>query len=198
MRVEVIDMDTLTRNWWIVLLRGVAGVLFGLVTLFAPGISLVALVALFGAYAFVDGVLALVSAVRRRGAHTPWWALVLHGIVGVAAGVVTFFWPGLTALALLFLIAGWMLATGALSIAAAIRLRKAIEGEWLLALAGVASMAVGLMVALFPGAGALAVVLWIGAYALLLGGLLIALSIRLQKWRRAHAHGERALGVVTG
>jgi uncharacterized membrane protein HdeD (DUF308 family) len=186
MEPEIIDIDTLAHNWWAVLLRGIAAVLFGIIAFVAPGISVVALIALFGAYAFADGLLSLVSAIRRRTASAPWGALVLHGLVGVAAGIVTFVWPGLTAIALLYLIAFWSLAAGVLQIVAAIRLRKSIEGEWLLALSGLASMALGVLVVMFPGPGALTLVWWVGAYALVLGVLLIGLSIRLNSWRRTH------------
>jgi uncharacterized membrane protein HdeD (DUF308 family) len=193
MRVPVVDVDSLSRNWWAVSLRGLAGILFGIITFFAPGISLAALVLLFGAYAFADGVLAIVSAVRRRGADR-WWLLLLEGLVGIAAGVLTFLWPGITALALLYVIAAWALVTGAFEIAAAIRLRKAITGEWLLALSGVFSIALGVLLVLFPGPGALAVVIWIGAYAFVFGALLFALGLRLRgvgspRTRGAPAHG---------
>jgi uncharacterized membrane protein HdeD (DUF308 family) len=184
-RVAVVDADTLARNWWAVVLRGVTGILFGLVTFVAPGISLAALVLVFGAYALVDGVLAIVSAVRRRGASDRWWVLLLAGLAGVGAGVVTLVWPGITALALLYMIAAWALLTGALEIAAAIRLRKAITGEWLLLLSGIVSIGLGVLLALFPGPGALAVVLWIGAWALVFGVLLIALGLRLRSWGRS-------------
>lgn len=179
MSIAVIAVDTLSRNWWAVLLRGVAGVLFGIATFLAPDISLAALVLLFGAYAFVDGVFGVASAVRRRDTSDNWWLLLLEGLVGVAVGVLTVVWPGITALALLFLIATWALITGALELGAAIRLRKAINNEWLLALSGLASIVFGALLLLFPAAGALAVVLWIGAYALIIGVLLIALGIRL-------------------
>jgi len=135
--VEALDVDTLARNWWAVLLRGIAGILFGIATFFAPAISLAALVLLFGAYSLVDGVFAIASAIRRRGDAERWWLLLLEGVAGVAAGVLTFIWPGITAIALLYLIAAWALVTGALEIAAAIRLRKIITDEWLLVLAGV-------------------------------------------------------------
>src|SRR5213593_2631621 len=135
MRIPIVDLDTLVLNWWAVLLRGIAGVLFGVVTFIQPGISLVALVLVFGAYAFADGVLALVSAIRRHSTTDRWWVLLLEGLVGVAAGVVTLMWPGITAVALLYVIAAWALVTGGFEIAAAIRLRKAIDDEWLLALA---------------------------------------------------------------
>ena len=183
--IAVIDVGTLARNWWVVLLRGVAGIIFGLATFFAPEISLTALVLVFGAYAFLDGVLALISAIRRRGATDHWWLLVLEGVMGVAVGVLTFVWPDITALALLYLIAAWALVTGGLEIAAAIRLRKVITGEWLLVLTGIASVALGVLLILFPEPGALAVVLWIGAYALVSGVLLIALGIRLRSWAKS-------------
>jgi uncharacterized membrane protein HdeD (DUF308 family) len=179
MSIAVIAVDTLSRNWWAVLLRGVAGVLFGIATFLAPDISLAALVLLFGAYAFVDGVFGIASAVRRRDTSDNWWLLLLEGLVGVAVGVLTVVWPGITALALLFLISTWALITGVLELGAAIRLRKAISNEWLLALSGIASIVFGALLLLFPAAGALAVVLWIGAYALITGVLLIALGIRL-------------------
>ncbi|HEX5962620.1 MAG TPA: HdeD family acid-resistance protein [Gemmatimonadales bacterium] len=192
MRIPLVDVDSLARNWWVVLIRGLIGILFGLVTFFAPAISLAALVIVFGAYAFADGVFAIISAVRRRGTDR-WWLLLLEGVVGIAAGVVTLLWPGITALALLYLIAAWALVTGALEIAAAIRLRKAITGEWLLALSGVVSIALGVMLALFPGPGALALVIWIGAYAFVFGALLIGLSFRLRslgpRGRPQAAHG---------
>lgn len=183
--VEVLEIDTLARNWWAVLLRGIAGILFGVATFFAPAISLAALVLLFGAYAFVDGILTLVSALRNRATNERWWVLLLEGLTGVLAGVVTFIWPGITALALLYLIAAWALITGALELAAAIRLRKVIDHEWLLVLSGIASIGLGVLLAMFPGAGALAVVLWIGAYALVFGVLLVALGFRLRSWERS-------------
>jgi len=186
MRVPIVDVDTLSRNWWVVLLRGLAGILFGVSTFFAPGISLAALVLVYGAYAFADGVLAIVSGIRRRGTSDRWWLLLLEGVVGVIAGLVTLFWPGITALALLFVIAAWALVTGAFEIAAAIQLRKSIKDEWLLALSGVLSIVFGVLLVLFPGAGALAVVIWIGAYAFLFGTLLVVLAFRL---RAAGRHG---------
>jgi uncharacterized membrane protein HdeD (DUF308 family) len=180
--VEVLEVDTLMRNWWVVLLRGLAGIFFGIATFFAPAISLAALVLLFGAYALVDGVLTLISALRNRATNERWWVLLLEGLTGVIAGVLTFIWPGITALALLYLIAAWALVTGALEIAAAIRLRKVIDHEWLLVLSGIASIVLGVLLAMFPGPGALALVFWIGAYALVFGVLLVALGFKLRSW----------------
>ena len=183
MAIAIIDVDALSRNWWAVALRGVAGVLFGIATFVAPGLSLAALVLLFGAYAFVDGIFGIVSAIRRRGTSDRWWLLLLEGLVGVAVGVITLFWPGITALVLLYLIAFWALVTGVLELSVAVRLRQVITNEWLLVLVGLASIALGVLLLLFPGAGALAVVFWIGAYAFVVGILLIALGFRLRSLR---------------
>jgi uncharacterized membrane protein HdeD (DUF308 family) len=185
MRVPVIDVDSLAHNWWVVVLRGLAGMAFGLVTFFAPGISLAALVLVFGAYAFADGVLAIISAFRRDSSTGErWWLLLLEGIAGIGAGVVTLLWPGITAIVLLYVIAAWALVTGFLEIFAAIRLRKAISGEWLLILSGILSVALGVLLVLFPGPGALALVIWIGAYAFVFGALLLALGLRLRALKR--------------
>ena len=183
MRVPVIDVDMLARNWWLFLLRGIAGIAFGLITFFAPGISLAALVLLFGAYALADGVFAIWSAIRRHG-EDRWWVLLLQGLLGIAAAAVTLLWPGITALALLFVIAAWALVTGVLEIAVAIRLRKAITNEWLLVLSGIASVVLGVLLVLNPAVGALVVVLWIGAYALVSGALLVGLGFRLRREQR--------------
>jgi uncharacterized membrane protein HdeD (DUF308 family) len=193
MQAPFIDVDTLTRNWWVVLLRGIAGVVFGIATFFAPGVSLAVLVLLFGAYALMDGVLAVITAVRRRSVSDRWWMLLLEGFVGIAAGLATLVWPGITALALLYIIAAWALLTGAFEIAAAIRLRKIITGEWLLVLSGIASIGLGILLMIFPGPGALVMVLWIGAYAFVFGILLIALSLRLRSLGRSRTpHAARA------
>jgi uncharacterized membrane protein HdeD (DUF308 family) len=196
MRVPVIDLDSLSPNWWVVVLRGLAGMMFGLVTFFAPGISLAALVLVFGAYAFADGVLAIISAIRRERPGERWWLLLLEGIAGIAAGVVTLLWPGITALVLLYVIAAWALVTGVLEIALAIRLRKAIKGEWLLILSGILSVALGVMLVLWPGPGALALVIWIGAYAFVFGSLLLALGLRLRSLRPSTGTPRTVPGVA--
>jgi uncharacterized membrane protein HdeD (DUF308 family) len=183
MSIAVMDVESLARNWWAVVLRGIAGILFGLMTFFAPGISLAALVLLFGAYAFTDGIFSLVAAARHRGGE-PWWMLLLHGLAGVGAGVVTLIWPAITALALLYVIAFWALITGGFEIAAAIRLRQVLTGEWLLILSGIASVGLGILLVLFPGPGALALILWIGAYAFVSGAFLMALGFKLKSWSK--------------
>jgi uncharacterized membrane protein HdeD (DUF308 family) len=195
-RRVAVDVDGLSRNWWVVLVRGIVGILFGIVTFFAPGITLAALVLVFGAYAFVDGVLTLVSAIRRRSTTDRWWILVLEGIAGILVGIATLFVPGITALVLLYLIAAWALVTGILELAAAIRLRKVITNEWLLALGGIVSILLGVLLIASPGAGALAVVIWIGAYAFVFGALLIGLSLRLRTLGTPRHRPQAAHGVA--
>jgi len=171
----------LVQNWWAIALRGVVALIFGLLSLIWPGLSLAALVLLFGAYALVDGIFALIAAMRRAEAHMRWAPFAWEGVFGIAAGVVTFFWPGITALVLLYFIAAWAVLTGIFKIAAAIRLRKEITDEWALGLNGVASIIFGIVLIVFPGAGALALIWLIGAFAILFGLLLLALALRLRK-----------------
>jgi len=193
---DAVDVDTLVHNWWVVLLRGIAGILFGILTFVSPAISLGALVLLFGAYSFADGVLAIISAIRNRAESERWWIVLIQGLAGVGAGLVTLLWPGITALALLAVVAAWALVIGGLEIAAAIRLRKVITGEWLLVLSGIASIILGVLLALFPGPGALALVIWIGAYAIVSGVLLVALALRLRSWGREHTGRQMAHGMA--
>ena len=178
------ERSSLAANWWAIALRGVAGILFGVLTFVVPGLTLAALVLLFGSYAIVDGVLNIVAALRRRRAgEPPWWALLLEGVVSVAAGVVTFAWPGLTTVVLLYVIAGWAIITGAFEMAAAVRLRQRVEGEGWLVFSGILSIALGVLLMAAPATGALALVLWIGAYAIVFGALLVVLAFRLRRWQ---------------
>ncbi|HET7620935.1 MAG TPA: HdeD family acid-resistance protein [Gemmatimonadaceae bacterium] len=186
-------MNLLARNWGWMMLRGAAALIFGLLTLFNPGITLVVLVIFFGAYAIVDGIFAIVTALASRRAERHWVALLINGLLSLAVGIVTFVWPGITAFALLYLIAAWALITGVMEIATAIRLREMIRGEWLLILAGALSILFGIVLFFRPGAGALAVVLWIGAYAVVFGILLIALAFRLRSWLKGEGGGTAAL-----
>jgi uncharacterized membrane protein HdeD (DUF308 family) len=183
MRIPISEVEVWTVSWWSLVLRGLAGVAFGILSFVAPGISLAALVLWFGAYAFVDGIFAIVMAFRKTD-RGRWGALLLQGIIGIGAGVATLLVPIVTALALVYLVATWAIITGVLEIVTAVRLRKVIEGEWLLGLSGLLSVALGVSLALFPGPGALALMVWIGAYALLSGTALIALGVRARSWRR--------------
>ncbi len=177
-------LTLLTMNWWALAIRGVFAVLFGVLAFVWPGLTLTVLVLLFGAYAIADGLFAIVAALSSSDRAARWWTLLLQGVLGVIAGLVTFLWPGITTLFLLYLIAFWAIFTGGFQIAAAIRLRKELTGEWLLALGGAASIAFGVLLLLFPGAGALAVVWWIGAYAIVFGVLLLTLALRLRRRHR--------------
>jgi uncharacterized membrane protein HdeD (DUF308 family) len=179
-----IDADLLARNWWALVLRGVAGIIFGILAFVMPVVTLAVLVLLFGAYALVDGIFNIIAAATGRSGARPWWELVLAGLVGIGAGLVTFFMPGLTALALAYVIAAWAIVTGVLEIVAAVRLRKAITNEWWLGLSGALAIVFGGLLLLAPGAGALAMVLWIGAYAVVYGIALVVLGVRL-RGRRA-------------
>jgi uncharacterized membrane protein HdeD (DUF308 family) len=178
-------ITAVARNWWVFLVRGLAAILFGILAFIWPGITLFVLVLFWGAYALVDGIFALIAAFSGQAAQQRWWVLLLEGLLGIAAGIVTFLWPGMTAIALLYLIAAWAIVGGVLEIAAAIRLRQEIEGEWLLALSGVASIIFGVLMVIWPGAGALAVVWLIAGYAIVFGVLMIALAFRLRSWSKS-------------
>jgi uncharacterized membrane protein HdeD (DUF308 family) len=177
-------LQLLARRWWALALRGAIAVLFGLLTLFIPGVTLISLVLLFGCYAILDGIFDLVSAMQARSRH---WPLLVEGIVGIVAGIVTFMWPGITAMFLLYLIAFWAILTGVLEIVAGIRLREVIANEMLLILTGVISTLFGILIIIFPGAGALAIIIWIGAYAVVFGIILIVLAFRLRSFRQLEA-----------
>jgi uncharacterized membrane protein HdeD (DUF308 family) len=163
-------------------LRGLLSILFGVLVLIWPEIAVEALVLLFGAFVLVDGVFAIISAVRGRDEHRQWGLVLLEGIAGVAFGLVAVGWPRITALVLLLLIAGWAIATGILEIVAAILLRRELRGEGLLILSGILSLVLGVLLAIRPQAGAVAFAWLIGVYAILFGVLLIALAFRLRGW----------------
>jgi uncharacterized membrane protein HdeD (DUF308 family) len=170
----------LSRRWWMLLLRGLVAIAFGIVCWVEPGISLASLVLLFGAYSLVDGVLNAWAALEGRAHHEHWWVLFLEGLLGIGIGVLTFIAPAITALALLFYIAIWAIATGVLEIVAAIRLRKEIRNEWLLILAGLASVVFGTLLMAQPAAGALALLWLIAAYAIFFGVMLVVLAFKVR------------------
>lgn len=177
-------LDVLSRNWWTFALRGLAAVVFGVLALAMPGIALVLLVFLFGAYALVDGVFALIGALRAAEAHNRWAHLLFVGIFGVLVGLITFFFWQITALALLYLIAAWAVVTGILELVGAFELRRHLPGDLWWVLAGLASIAFGVLLILRPLTGVLAVVWIIGIYAIVFGGLLIGLAFRLRGLKR--------------
>lgn len=173
-------MNVVARNWWAVFLRGLLGIAFGVFALALPAAAFAVLVLSWGAYVLVDGVFNIVAALRDARGERGWWALLLSGVAGVLAGLAAFVVPALTALVLLYVIAGWAILTGVLEITAAIRLRRQITGEWLMVLSGALSVAFGVLIMVAPLAGALAVVLLIGAYAFVSGVVLLALGLRLR------------------
>jgi uncharacterized membrane protein HdeD (DUF308 family) len=192
--------DRLARTWWLVGLRGLAAIVFGVIALLLPGITLLALVLLFAAYALVDGVFKVAAGVRRRpdGSRDRW--SVLAGLLGIVAGIIAAVWPGMTALVLLIVIAAWAIVTGIFEIVAAYRLRDQIDGEALLALGGVLSIVFGVLALAMPSAGALAIVWLIGAYAMATGIVLLIAAYRLYQRHRRHepaSPGDTAKGGVT-
>jgi uncharacterized membrane protein HdeD (DUF308 family) len=188
--VEEALLSQFGRNWWLLALRGGAAILFGVLAFIWPGLTILVLVILWGAYALADGILALIAAFRVRERGKPMWTLLLIGVLGVAAGIVAFVWPGITTLALLTLIAAWAFVMGIFQIIAAIRLRREIENEWLLGLAGALSVIFGILVVFNPGAGALAMLWVIAVYSIVFGVLLIGAGLRL----KSRAPGRLATG----
>ena len=164
-------------------MRGIAALVFGVLSLLWPGLSLLMLILLFGAYALVDGAFALTAAILGRG-EARWW-LVLVGLLGIGIGMATFLWPGLTALTLLYFIASWVVATGLLQIIGAIELRKAIENEWWLILDGAISVLFGIVLFAMPGAGALALIWLIALFAIAIGVLMIGFAFKVRKFKEA-------------
>lgn len=171
-----------TRNWGWVVARGVAAIIFGLCALLVPGITWLVLMSFFAAYALIGGIVAIVTALSRETrADRRWGLLLVEGILSIAAAVGWVLWPAATSLAFVYVLGAWAVVSGVLEIGTAIRLRKIIHGEWMLAVAGVLSLALGVAVWLWPLAGALTVVWWIAAYAIAFGALLIGVGLRLRR-----------------
>ena len=173
-------IGVLEKNWWALALRGVIAILFGGIALLDSGIALYALVIVFGAYALVDGVFNVIAAVRAAESHHRWGWLLFSGIAGILAGLITFRWPNITALVLLYVIAYWAIVTGILELVAGFRLRGHAANEWALLLGGAASIVFGVILFIHPGAGALAVLGLIAIYAFIFGALMIVLGLRLR------------------
>jgi uncharacterized membrane protein HdeD (DUF308 family) len=173
--------DILSRYWWMTLLRGLFWILFGIVLFARPGISLLSLTLALGVILFIDGVINVANALSGRKEHDDWWVLLLVGLAGIGVGILTFYNPQATALAVVFYVAIWAIATGLLEIVAAIRLRRQIEGEVWLALAGIASVVFGVLLVARPRAGALTILWLIGFYAVAFGVVLLLLAFRLRR-----------------
>lgn len=177
----------LAKNWWSLVIRGSIAVLLGILTFLLHDITLGRLALLFGGYAVIDGLVGFAGAVRAAEAHQSWAVLLIEGLAGIVAGSVALGWPGITLLSLEYVIAAWALITGTLEIAAAMRLRTYVPGEWLLGLSGAASLVLGILMIALPLAGTLNVRFWIGGYSLLFGALLLGLGSRLRNWVPAPA-----------
>jgi uncharacterized membrane protein HdeD (DUF308 family) len=181
---NVSTLHVLARNWWALLIRGIAAVIFGILAFIWPGATIFAIGVLFGAYALVDGIFAIVAAVRAAEAHQRWWPFLIEGIVGIVIAAITFYDIRITLLALYFTIAAWAFLTGIFEIVAAVQLRKVVANEIWLIIGGIASIVFGILMIWFPLAGFLTIIWLIGAYAIIFGVIMIALSLRL----RGHVH----------
>jgi uncharacterized membrane protein HdeD (DUF308 family) len=173
-------LGLVARDWWVFALRGIAALVFGILAFIWPETTLTVLVFLFGAYVLVDGVSLLVALVRGDDvARRHGWAVGIMGVLGIVAGVVTFAWPGLTALSLLYLVAFWAIATGAFQVIAAIQLRRELDNEFWMALGGVASIVFGALLVASPGAGLISLVWLVGIWSVVFGVSSLGLAYRL-------------------
>lgn len=187
--------EQMARHWYTLAIRGVLAILFGILAFLAPGVFAATFALLVGAYFLVDGLLALVAAVRFGHRDNRWWALLLEGVFGLLAGIVTFLNPLGTAVALVYLVGAWALITGVMEIVAAVQLRRVIHGEFWLVVAGIVSVALGLALFAHPGTGILAGAFIIGAYALVFGIALVALAFRLRRHVPGSTPGGSSLPV---
>ena len=181
-------LHALAKNWWLLLLRGIAAIVFGVLAFAWPGLTLVTLVLFYGAFALVDGIIALVAAFTGGAKPMPTWWLVVVGLLGIGAGIATFVMPGITAILLILFMGAWALVHGIFEIIGAIQLRKEIDNEWMLILSGVVSVLFGVIVLIAPGAGALGLIWAIAVYSIVFGISFVALAFRL----RNHKHEAAA------
>jgi uncharacterized membrane protein HdeD (DUF308 family) len=180
--------ETLLKSWWMLALRGAIAIIFGVLAVMVPQLTLLWLIALFAAYALLGGAVWIFGAIKNRKADDQWWVLLMLGLVSIGAGTIAVIHPALTALVLILLMGANALVTGVLDVVVAIRLRKFIRGEVLLVLTGIASIVFGVIVFLYPmGAGALALVWLISIYAIITGVLLLAAALRIRTWTRVNA-----------
>ncbi|HTK08166.1 MAG TPA: HdeD family acid-resistance protein [Ktedonobacteraceae bacterium] len=170
------------RNWWMLALRGVLAIIFGLIVLFYPGIALLALIIVFAIYAIIDGIVAIVVAIRERESLSRWGWILAEGVLSIIAGILAFVYPGITALILLYIVAAWAILTGIMEIAAAIILREYISREWLLALAGILSIVFGILLFIRPGAGLLSLLWLLGIYSIIFGVVFLIHAFQLRAW----------------
>jgi uncharacterized membrane protein HdeD (DUF308 family) len=173
-------LTQLSRDWWHFAVRGVLAIVFGILALIWPESTKTALVLLFGAFALVDGIVTVATGIESRRYFKQWWALLLEGLTGIVIATLTFVWPDVTALVLLYLIAAWAILTGIFEIMAAIELRNVIVGESVMILSGLLSIVLGVLLFAFPEAGAVSLVWAIGFYAIVAGIMEIVVAFRLR------------------
>lgn len=173
-------LQVMSRNWWMVLIRGIAAVLFGIAILFTwPGLVVQTMVLVFAVYAFVDGIFAVINAIQHRS--TPrWWVMLLEGAIGILAGIGAFLFPGGVVLTLLYIVAFWAVFTGFAQVVTAIQVRKEIDNEWMLIIGGIASIIFGFLIVLYPGAAILTILNILGILAIIWGVMLVILAFRLR------------------
>jgi uncharacterized membrane protein HdeD (DUF308 family) len=173
-------LNRLSRDWWHFAVRGVLAIVFGILALVWPKSAITALVLLFGAFVLVDGIIAVVSGIQLREYFKYWWALLLEGLTGIVIAVLTFIWPQITALVLLYFIAAWAILTGIFEIVAALEFRNVMPGEWATFLAGLLSVVLGVILFVYPSAGAVGMVWAIALYAIAAGITEIVIAFRLR------------------
>lgn len=178
-------LQTMAANWWLLLLRGIAAIMFGAMALAWPGLTVYVLLIVFGAYAVFDGIMAIVVAFQRKSEDDNWWVWLAEGALSIIIGLMALFWPAATALAFVIWMAAWAVVSGLLRVIAAIRLRKEIAGEWALGLSGALLIVWGILMAMIPAAGLLSIAWLIGLFALLIGVVMIVLALRLRGMRDA-------------
>jgi uncharacterized membrane protein HdeD (DUF308 family) len=170
----------IARQWWALAIRGVIAILLGIVALLMPVAAVAAVAVVFGVFMLLDGIFAVIAGWQTRNTVRHWWALLLEGLTGIVAGLLTVAFPIFAALVLIYFISAWALITGLMEIIAAIRLREQIEGEWRLALSGALSVLFAILLAVWPESGAIAIGWLLGAYAVLFGAVLLALAFHLK------------------
>ena len=180
--IHALAAQTIQRNWRMLALRGILAIIFGLIAITVPGIALLAFIYVFGAYALIDGIIAVVVSLRERGSLGRWGWVLFEGILSILVGIVAFVYPGLTALVLLYLVAIWAILTGIIEIVTAFAIREYISREWALVLAGVLSIVFGIILIIFPGAGLLSILWLVGIYAIVFGVLFIIRAFQLRSW----------------
>ena len=174
-------LQMFTNRWWVFLLRGLAAIIFGVLVLIWPRITLLTLITLFGVFVLLDGIFSLAAGIVSIGRNKRWWAMLFSGLLGVAIGVLTFLWPDITGVVLLYFIAAWAVVIGIMDIVIALQLRREIEGEWMMILDGVFSLLIGILFFVFPQTSALALVTLIALFVIAVGIILIVLALRLRK-----------------